>query len=67
MPTNQGHPLGRDGGLGVVAPPRCLRVMVSVLSLNVSLTLTGTTRHAAEWARSREPANPFGPAAREPQ
>jgi len=67
MPTDQGHLLGRGGDLAAVAPPRGLRVMVSVLSLNVSPTLTATTRHAAEGARSHEPADPFGPAAREPR
>jgi hypothetical protein len=64
---DQGHPLGRGGDLAVVAPPRGLRVMVSVLRLNVSPTLAATTRHAAEGARSHEPADPFGPAAREPR
>jgi len=72
MPTGQGHPRGRGGDLAVVARPRGLRVMVSVLSRNVSPTLTATpwhatatTWHAAEGARSHEPADPCGPAARE--
>ena len=67
MPTGQGHPPGRAGDLALFAPPRGLRVMVSVLSLNGSPTLTATPRHAAEGARSHEPADPFGPAAWEPR
>jgi anti-anti-sigma regulatory factor len=43
----------RGGDLVVVAPPRCLRMMVGLMDLGPSLLLSPTARHAAWWVRTR--------------
>jgi anti-anti-sigma factor len=47
----------RDGGLLVVSPPRCLRVMVAITGLGTTLFFAPTAAHAARWARGRTPAH----------
>ena len=42
---------GRGGDLAVVAPPRCLRLMVARLGLGDELFLAHDTRHAVQWVR----------------
>jgi len=52
---------GRGGDLAVVAPPYCLRHMVSRLGFGVELALLASAEHAVQWARTRPARRPVCP------